>query len=212
MVSTADPDVERHSSDRDIGFIGDHRVAVQQIDDKEWETLERLEYQATNQRFVVDPHRTTDFASIPRPFSWFIPRYGRYTPAAVLHDYLCRVEVREGRVTRADADGIFRQAMRLLEVPFLRRWIMWTGVRIGALRHRADRQGWWAGGSWRVLPFIALAAPIVLPAAVVIVVTMPIQYVVERAVWLVLEVTRRFRAKRGLPTKKVNSPALSLRT
>jgi hypothetical protein len=97
----------------------------------------------------VPVHKRTDFASVPRAFVWFIPRYGRYTKAAILHDYLCSVAVPAGRIGRIDADGIFRQAMRELGVPFLRRWIMWAAVRLGALTNPAGRKKWWTE-AWRV--------------------------------------------------------------
>jgi Protein of unknown function (DUF1353) len=42
----------------------------------------------------------------------------------------CSVAVPAGRISRIDADGIFRQSMRELGVPFLRRWIMWAAGRI----------------------------------------------------------------------------------
>jgi hypothetical protein len=211
MVTTAGPPAQpRTSSDMTMGFIGEHRIAVRPCkdNDKEWLTLEPLEYQAKEQRFVVPPELRTDFASVPRPFVWFIPRYGRYTAAAILHDYLCRVEVPRG-MFRTDADGIFRQAMRLLGVPFLRRWIMWTGVRLGALLSAENRRGWGARGSWRVLPFILIALPVVLPAAAVIVLTIPVLYFVERVVWVALLLAERVRKQ---PTKQINPPSLRLTT
>lgn len=101
-------------------------VDVQQVSDQGWKTPRTLTYHATTEDFEVPAHQGTDFASVPRVFVWFIPRYGRYTKAAILHDYLCRQYVPSGRISRIDADGIFRQAMRELGVPFLRRWIMWA--------------------------------------------------------------------------------------
>src|SRR4029450_10564361 len=100
--------------------------------------------------FVVPEREGTDFASVPQIFVWFLPRYGRYTKAAILHDYLWRVAVPRGQIDRLQADGIFRQAMRELEVPFLRRWIMWAAVRWGALAKQDGRKGWWKD-VWRVV-------------------------------------------------------------
>jgi hypothetical protein len=45
---------------------------------------------------------------------------------------LCSVVVGDGELTRAEADGIFRQAMRLLGVPFLRRWSWQDGHVLAA--------------------------------------------------------------------------------
>ncbi|HEY5988130.1 MAG TPA: DUF1353 domain-containing protein [Streptosporangiaceae bacterium] len=79
--------------------------------------------------FCVPVGERTDFASVPRVFVCFLPRYGRYTKAAILHDYLWSVKISVGDISRLNAGGIFRQAMRDLGVPFLRRWIMRAAVR-----------------------------------------------------------------------------------
>lgn len=142
---------------------------------------------------------------------WFLPRYGRYTKAAVLHDYLWSEAVPAGLLTRADADGIFRRAMRELQVPFLRRWIMWAAVRWGALAKADGRRGWLAD-SWRVLIVSLLALPIVAPAAAVILVTLPLFAFLELLTWLSLLVNQRLRAARGQRVKQVNPPSLQLKT
>ena len=80
--------------------------------------------------------------SVPRIFVWFLPRYGRYTKAVILHDYLWRVRAKNGTLDYVDADGIFRRAMRELGVPFMKRWIMWAAVRWGALFKPGGRKGW----------------------------------------------------------------------
>lgn len=170
-------------------------------------TLSTLTYHAKSEDFKVPMHEGTDFASVPREFVWFIPRYGRYTKAAILHDYLCRVAVPASRISRIDADGIFRQAMRELGVPFLRRWIIWAAVRWGALAKAADRKYWWKE-AWRVALVTAMALPIVLPAAAVIVFTLVIWYLIEWLTWVPLNATRGVQRQRNRPTKKVNKPTL----
>lgn len=122
----------------------------------------------------------TDFASVPRVFVWFLPRYGRYTKAAILHDHLWRDLVPAGKLTLLEADGIFRRAMRELRVPFLRRWMMWAAVRWPALLKPGGRTGWWKE-SWRVLLFTLLALPIVAPPAALILIAQAVFYVVGRS-------------------------------
>jgi hypothetical protein len=153
----------------------------------------------------VPADEPTDFASVPRIFVWFIPRYGRYTPAAILHDHLCRTQVPDS-ISRLEADGIFRQAMRELGVPFLRRWIMWAAVRWGALATGNGRKGWWRE-AWRVLLISLVAVPIIAPAAAVILVTIAVFYIVELIIWLPLELARTTRERQGQPVKKVNAPS-----
>lgn len=190
-----------------IGFDPGSDIDVRQVGDSEWMTLRPVVYRGQTETFVVPANFCTDFASVPRPFVWFLPRYGRYTRAAILHDYLCE-HVEDGVISRADADGVFRQAMRTLSVPFLRRWIMWGAVRLGALGKPSGRKGW-LGQSWRVVPVGLVALPIVLPAAAVIMVTLPVFYLTELIAWLALAVGKRVRQRAGQPTKQVNRPRLS---
>ncbi|HEY1347234.1 MAG TPA: DUF1353 domain-containing protein [Streptosporangiaceae bacterium] len=206
-VETPLPGAEDARPRRQPGFAPGSTVDVRQVSDQDWETLRTLTYYATDEDFEVPLHKRTDFASVPRTFVWFIPRYGRYTKAAILHDYLCSVEVRDGRIDRIDADGIFRQAMRELGVPFLRRWIMWAAVRLGALTTPAGRKRWWAE-AWRVALVAAVALPIVAPAAVVIVLTLPVFYLVELLAWIPLKVVHGIRENRHQPAKTVNRPTL----
>ena len=197
-------------SQRPLGFPPGSTVDVRQVNDQDWEILRALPYHATTEDFEVPVHERTDFASVPRVFVWFIPRYGRYTKAAILHDYLCGVAVPAGRISRIEADGIFRQAMRELGVPFLRRWIMWAAVRLGALTNPAGRKKWWTE-AWRVALIAAVALPVVTPAAVVIVISFLVFYLIEFLVWIPLAAVHRIREKRKRPTKTVNPPTLRWR-
>jgi uncharacterized protein DUF1353 len=120
-------------------FEADSVVVVKEVDKYPvfWETVEPLCYHGKNQSFTVPPGFQTDFASVPRPLVWLLPRYGAYTKSAILHDYLCQYKP----VDRADADGIFRRSMRELKVPFVRRWIMWAAVRLNShLSHAGPAQ------------------------------------------------------------------------
>jgi hypothetical protein len=102
--------------------------------------------------------------------------------------------------------------MRELGVPFLRRWIMWAAVRLGALTSPAGRKRWWTWSAvWRVALIATVALPAVTPAVVVIVVSLLVFYVVELAVWIALRAGHWIRVRRGLPAKKVNRPELRWR-
>src|SRR5215467_3338134 len=100
------------------GFPEGTVVDVEEISEQIWRLLKSIDYDGMVDHFQVPIGQKTDFASVPRVFIWFLPRYGRYTKAAILHDYLWEVQVPKG-MSRLDADGIFRQAMRELGVPFL---------------------------------------------------------------------------------------------
>lgn len=142
-------------------------VVVRRRGDETWELVEHLVYEGRHDQFVVPAGFVTDFATVPRVVVWLIPRFGRYTPAAILHDWLIDVAIPAGLVTSRDTDGLFRRVMRELGVPALRRWLMWVGVRWGALANPARRAGWWRDAP-AVLALSVLVAPIVAPAAVAI--------------------------------------------
>src|SRR5947209_6587236 len=114
-----------------MAFAGD--VVVRELADADgsrWRLEEPLSYAGRDELFVVPAGVTTDFASVPPSLTWLVPRYGRYTKAAILHDYLWQ-RCREGTFAWADADGLLRRAMRELDVPFLGRCLRspHTGVR-----------------------------------------------------------------------------------
>ena len=142
-------------------------LTVRRATDDTWSVVEPLTYRGSRDVFVVPAGFRTDFASVPRVVVWLFPRFGRYTLAAVLHDWLVTVGIPTGAVSSRDADGLFRRVMAELGVPPLRRWLMWCGVRWGALLNPARRAGWWRDAP-RVLALSVAAAPLVLPASVVV--------------------------------------------
>ena len=75
----------------------------------------------------------TDFASIPRPLWMFLPRWGKYGNAAVIHDYLYWEQTRP----RKESDDILMEGMVVLNVGAIKRHLIYFAVRIG---------GWWR---WR---------------------------------------------------------------
>jgi Protein of unknown function (DUF1353) len=194
-----------------MSFTPESEVRVKELEESDWELLGILEYKGNRDRFEVPEGMETDFASVPRVFVWFLPRYGRYTKAAILHDYLWREAVPAGELTLAQADGIFRRAMWELGVPFLRRWMMWGAVRIGALVKPGGRKGW-LRDSWRVIPLLLLALPIVGPPALVILVALMVFYLVELLVYVPLKLFgRKARAPQDPAAKDVNAPELELK-
>ena len=68
----------------------------------------------------------TDFASVPRLFWRVVPPWGRYSPAAVVHDFLYST----GKVSRKEADAIFLELMARLAVPLWKRYVMYWAVRL----------------------------------------------------------------------------------
>jgi Protein of unknown function (DUF1353) len=164
-------------------------LVVRRVGPNTWALVDELVYLGRRQRFVVPAGFRTDFASVPRVVTWLVPRFGAYTLAAILHDWLCREGIRSGAVTPREADGIFRRVMRESGVPVLRRWMMWAGVRWGALTDEERRPGWVVSAPG-VLAISVLAAPLVMPPAVVILPGLLVYAVAEGLVALVAP-TRR---------------------
>jgi len=67
----------------------------------------------------------TDLASVPRLLWALIPPHGKYTQAAIVHDYLYAT----GLVSRARADALFLTIMRAYKVPAWKRALMYLAVR-----------------------------------------------------------------------------------
>lgn len=150
----------------------DPRVSVTQTDERLWRLDRPLKYETSSSSYLtVHVHEgyCTDFASVPRCVWWLVPTYGNYTPATVLHDALItEVLPRKSKHwTSRRVDRVFREAMAELGVSFPRRWLMWAGVRWGALANRRRR-----AGSLGTLPGVLLvsllALPLVLPAVAVL--------------------------------------------
>jgi hypothetical protein len=142
-------------------------LTVRRVDANTWSLVDELVYRGNRERFVVPAGFRTDFATVPRVVTWLVPRFGAYTLAAVLHDWLVTVGISSGVVSSREADGIFRRVMRESGVPVLRRWLMWAGVRWGALADGRRRAGWLASGPG-VVGISVLASPLVVPPALVI--------------------------------------------
>lgn len=75
----------------------------------------------------------TDLASIPR-FLWsFLPPFGNYTTAAVVHDKLCVYDVYDGYMKRSVADDIFLNMMLEDGVKPKLAYLMYFAIRIASI-------------------------------------------------------------------------------
>lgn len=118
-------------------FLREETIDIRQTGDTTFELVSPIRYDGRHDTFVVPAGQETDFASVPRAITWLVPRYGRWTKAAILHDYLYRSRV----VSPRDADGIFRRALREQGVPLYKRWMMWTAVRLHSILFKKGLPG-----------------------------------------------------------------------
>jgi Protein of unknown function (DUF1353) len=177
-------------------FHGDVVVTPIEPSGTSWKLVQPFDYQGRFDRFTVPAEFETDFASVPRVFVWLLPRYGVWTRAAILHDYLwslARMPAGERVIDKFDADGMFVRAMRELGVPFLRRWVMWAAVRWAA-----GPRTWFERGPVPFLKMLAITIPaIVFVAApvVVIVATLVAGFVAEWIMYVPLRLFHRDKRK-----------------
>jgi hypothetical protein len=161
-------------------------ILTRSFGDDRWELTRALIYQGQRDTFVIPAGYVTDYATVPRVVSWLIPRYGRYTRAAILHDYLITDRLGTSDVDRlapwpvitpTDVDGLFRRVLRELGVSAPRRWLMWAGVRYGALF--GGRRTGWLRTAPAVLGISVLALPVVAPGVVVVAVCLALFGLIE---------------------------------
>ncbi|MBF6174235.1 DUF1353 domain-containing protein [Nocardia blacklockiae] len=178
-----------------MAFSGDALV-VEEIDAQSWIVRAPIEYRGRHDLFVVPEGFRTDFASVPRALVWLIPRYGVFTKAAILHDYLCR----DAEVSRADADGLFRRALHEEGVSLPQRWMMWAAVRLGS-----GLRGATAG---EVGLFLLVAIPalvFLLVPAVVVQLWLVLFWVVEAVFWTASRVAGHTTAPPPKPRVKLTT-------
>jgi hypothetical protein len=85
----------------------------------------------------------TDFASVPRVLWPLFPPFGKYTRAAVVHDYLYdQHRKRVARYSRAYCDAVLLEAMKDCQCGWGQCFLIWLGVRLGG----------WAAWSRRTKP------------------------------------------------------------
>jgi Protein of unknown function (DUF1353) len=113
-------------------------LSVKHIDGKQWQLRQPLLWEGRRQLIVIRAGFETDFASIPTVLRWVMDNAGANSEAAVLHDAVWR-ESKGGpaaRIDPADADGMFRRALRETGATALTRGLMWVGVRAVAIMGR----------------------------------------------------------------------------
>jgi hypothetical protein len=89
-----------------------------------------LGYRGSGISITVPAGFVTDLASVPRWARPVFPIYGKYTKAAVLHDYLWSIKgkLADTFFTQHETNKIFREAMVVLHVPWLTRLIFYFAV------------------------------------------------------------------------------------
>ena len=105
-------------------------LVVDKIGNRLWKVYRELQYDigdlSSGNSIIVPRGFITDFASVPRAFWIVLPPDGKYTAAAVVHDFLYHIQDR----SRKECDLIFLEAMEVLEVSWIKRKSMYRAVRL----------------------------------------------------------------------------------
>ena len=97
-------------------------ILLSPITTKYWMLMD--DYEIFN--YTVPNGFITDFASIPRLLWFWLPPWGNYGRASILHDYLyC-----SGKVSRIEADKTMLHVMEKDDVGYLRRNIIYNFIRM----------------------------------------------------------------------------------
>ncbi len=153
----------------------DTELSVRHIEGKRWQLTSPLVWSGKRQLFVAHSDFETDFASIPKALRWLLDNAGANSEAAVLHDAAWRESVRPTdtrRIDPADADGMFRRALRETGSTALTRGLMWGGVRAASIvrgRYGTSGPGRWVKlaqlGGVGLLGILTILAPTLVTLA-----------------------------------------------
>lgn len=135
----------------------------------EYELCGDLKYKGAHDVITAEHGYRTDLASIPKLLQWWTPPSGTYEAAAIIHDKCCdALNADKPILNSKDTDGLFRRMMAELDVPILKRWIMWAAVRWAALASKTGRRQ--VDGILEDLPlmilFSILSIPAILPGTI----------------------------------------------
>jgi len=108
-------------------------LIVRSHNETKWQIVKEFQFYHEDgcmKTYIRVPHGfITDFASVPRVLWSILPPTGRYTKAAVLHDYLYS-NASHLDLNRKQCDKMFLQAMEILGVKKWVRNTIYRAVRI----------------------------------------------------------------------------------
>lgn len=117
-------------------FIPNDDLVVENVGNRKWKVIAPLTYlfsvDGIDQAITVPAGYVTDFASVPRLFWIMFPPDGKYTKAAVIHDYLCD-NPKKFTHTRKQTDYVFLTAMLESGVSRFKSFILFSAVRFYAI-------------------------------------------------------------------------------
>lgn len=106
-----------------------NKLIVEPLDNGKYKIIKQFTYHVgqypSDLKIVVPEGFVTDFASIPRILHIFFPPHGKYTKAAIIHDFLY-----DTGSDKALSDKIFKEAMLVLSVPLWQANLFYHAVKL----------------------------------------------------------------------------------
>lgn len=103
-----------------------NKLILTPVGPRTWELVEEFTVSIDEKTFKVPKGFLTDLASVPRILWILIPPFGKYTKAAVIHDYLCYKSI----ISRKEGDKVFYKIMIRDGTKKWKAKIMYLGVRL----------------------------------------------------------------------------------
>ena len=102
-------------------------LSITPIGERRWKTNKCWKFKINKIKYKIPKGFIFDFATVPRIlWSLFPPATGNYRKPALIHDWMYI----NSHKTKQFADKIFLQNLKTYNVGFLKRTIMYVGVRI----------------------------------------------------------------------------------
>lgn len=125
--------------------------------------VEPLRYSGAAGECLLPAGFTTDFASVPSFLRWLVAPTGTYQRAAMVHDQWCdQLGVDCCEIPSRDVDRRFRVIAIEEGTPHVRAWLLWAGVRWGAIANPHRRSGWRADLPLLLLVSLLALLPVLL--------------------------------------------------
>jgi hypothetical protein len=99
------------------------------LNEKPFEVIGVFEFYSTDyhKMITIDDHYRSNLANVPRIFWSIIPPVGRYSRATIVHDWLID-NMDKHDFTYHQINMIFKEAMKVLKVKRLIRYVMYLSV------------------------------------------------------------------------------------
>lgn len=110
-------------------------IILKAYDDLKWRTVNPITFNIGLKKITIPAGFETDLASVPKVLWSFCPPFGKYTSAAILHDFMYSKYCVDPIISREVADNIFLEVMEEHGISGKVRKAMYAAVRAAGVSH-----------------------------------------------------------------------------